>query len=95
MYNLLVFWSTQKIGSHLTEDSQGKDVGIKLLRGHENTTNYHFVFLNHMDLFLPFSIFKGTYQSGFRDLVNNIMPQPYLSADTCKCLEMRSHRSLV
>lgn len=35
---------TQRIGSPLTEDSQGKDVDIKLLSGHENTTNYHFVF---------------------------------------------------
>lgn len=25
----------------------------------------------------------------------SITPQPYLSADMCKCLEIRSHKSLV
>lgn len=43
----LVFFSTLRTGSHLTEDSHGKDVGIKLLTGHENTANDHlFLFSN-------------------------------------------------
>lgn len=43
----LVFFSTLRTGSHLTEDSHRKDEGIKLLSGHENTANDHlFLFSN-------------------------------------------------
>lgn len=52
----LVFFSTLRTGSHLTEDSHGKDVGIKLLTGHENTANDH-LFFSQTHRLIPGSLY--------------------------------------
>ena len=56
------FFPALRTGNHLTQDSQGKDVGIKLLTGHENATNDHFVFSSNMWTYSQlFCIFKLTF----------------------------------